>query len=164
MKGRLLAVAGLVLSVSPLSAQSETALDMPRLKEELGKSFAEVSSLVMKSADMVPADKYTYRPVATVRTFGELVAHVADSYTWYCSRASGRNLEWSDAIEKGEDRQGHSDAEAERGDGRVHGRSRRQQREHRSVVQQHQPHKPALRQHHYVPAHARPRTAEQRLE
>jgi len=101
MKGRLLAVAGLVLSVSPLSAQSETALDMPRLKEELGKSFAEVSSLVMKSADMVPADKYTYRPVATVRTFGELVAHVADSYTWYCSRASGRNLEWSGAIEKG---------------------------------------------------------------
>jgi uncharacterized damage-inducible protein DinB len=98
----LVAVSALVLSVSPLSAQSNApSLDMPKLMEELGKSFAEVSSLVTKSADMVPADKYTYRPVATVRTFGELVAHVADSYVWYCSRASGRNVEWSDAIEKG---------------------------------------------------------------
>jgi len=102
MKGTLLAVAGLLLSVSPLSAQSAPpSLDMPMLLGELGKSFAEVSSLVTKSADMVPADKYTYRPVATVRTFGELVAHVADSYIFYCSRASGRNLQWSDAIEKG---------------------------------------------------------------
>jgi hypothetical protein len=69
--------------------------------EELQKSFGEVSTMVTRSAEMVPADKYTYRPVATVRTFGELVAHVADSYIWYCTRASGRNVEWSDAIEKG---------------------------------------------------------------
>jgi uncharacterized damage-inducible protein DinB len=73
----------------------------PGANEELRKRFAEVSAAVTKSADMVPADKYSYRPVATVRTFGELVAHVADSYVWYCTRASGRNVEWSDAIEKG---------------------------------------------------------------
>jgi hypothetical protein len=95
-------VCALTLPVSPLSAQSNPpSLDMPMLIGELGKSFSEVSALVTKSADMVPADKYTYRPVATVRTFGELVAHVADSYVWYCSRATGKNLQWSDAIEKG---------------------------------------------------------------
>lgn len=69
--------------------------------EELRKSFEEVHAAVAKSADQVPADKYAYKPVATVRTFGQLVAHVADSYVWYCTRASGRNVEWSDAIEKG---------------------------------------------------------------
>jgi uncharacterized damage-inducible protein DinB len=68
---------------------------------ELRKTFDEVHGAVAKSADMVPADKYTYKPVATVRTFGQLVAHVADSYVWYCTLASGRNVEWSDAIEKG---------------------------------------------------------------
>lgn len=73
----------------------------PGALEELQKSFAAVSEAVTKSADMVPADKYTYRPVATVRTFGELVAHIADSYAWYCTRAAGREVEWSDAIEKG---------------------------------------------------------------
>ena len=102
MKGTLLAVAGLVLSVSPLSAQSQAALSTtPELLQALNGGFKEINDAIIKSADMVPADKYTYRPVATVRTFGELVAHVADSYVWYCNRAAGQNLQWSDAIEKG---------------------------------------------------------------
>lgn len=62
--------------------------------------FAEVTGWVTKAADLVPADKYTYRPTATVRTFGEQIAHIADSHNWYCTRAGGRNVEWSDAIEK----------------------------------------------------------------
>jgi uncharacterized damage-inducible protein DinB len=98
----LLTVAGLALSISPLSAQSPGALRAtPELLQGLSAGFAEVHDAVSKSAEMVPADKYTYRPVATVRTFGELVAHVADSYLFYCSRASGQNVQWSDAIEKG---------------------------------------------------------------
>jgi len=102
MKGTLLAVAGLVLSVSPLSAQSPPSLrNTPELLQGLNGLFTGVKDAVIKSAEMVPAEKYTYRPVATVRTFGELAAHVADSYTWYCSRAAGQNLQWSDAVEKG---------------------------------------------------------------
>jgi uncharacterized damage-inducible protein DinB len=67
----------------------------------LRQGFGEVSDWVTKAADLVPAGKYTYRPAPTVRTFGELVAHVADSYQFYCGRAAGKNVEWSDAIEKG---------------------------------------------------------------
>lgn len=33
---------------------------------------------VTKAADMVPAEKYTYRPADTVRTFGQLIGHIAD--------------------------------------------------------------------------------------
>lgn len=65
------------------------------------RGFTEVSGWVARSAAMVPAEKYSYRPVGTVRTFGELVGHVADAYTYYCARASGKQVEWSDAIEKG---------------------------------------------------------------
>lgn len=68
---------------------------------ELRRGFDEVSGNVTKSADLVPADKYTYRPAATVRTFGQLIGHVADSYNYYCGRAAGRDIQWSDAIEKG---------------------------------------------------------------
>jgi uncharacterized damage-inducible protein DinB len=50
---------------------------------------------------LVPADKYTYRPVGTVRTFGQQVGHIVDSYQYYCGRAAGRNVQWSDAVEKG---------------------------------------------------------------
>jgi hypothetical protein len=68
---------------------------------ELQKSFTDVSGWVTRAADLVPADKYSYRPNASVRTFGEQVAHVADAYNWYCTNATGRTVEWTDAIEKG---------------------------------------------------------------
>ena len=63
--------------------------------------FGEVSGWVTKAADLVPADKYSYRPAPSVRTFGQQIAHIADSYNYYCARAAGRNVQWSDAIEKG---------------------------------------------------------------
>jgi len=64
--------------------------------------FDEVSTWVTKAADAVPADKYSYRPVATVRTFGQLIGHIADAYNWYCgSAAAGRQIEWADPVEKG---------------------------------------------------------------
>src|SRR5262245_65324740 len=64
--------------------------------------FGEVSGWVTKAADLVPADKYDYRPTPSVRTFGQLIAHIADSQNYYCARAvKGRNAQWSDAVEKG---------------------------------------------------------------
>jgi uncharacterized damage-inducible protein DinB len=70
--------------------------------ELLGKGFEEVSVWVMKSAELIPADKYSYRPVATVRTVGQQIAHIADAYNYYCKSAvAGRAVEWSDAVEKG---------------------------------------------------------------
>lgn len=67
----------------------------------LRKNYADVVSLLTKSADLVPADKYTYRPVSTVRTFAQLVGHLADSHNYYCAAASGQEVEWADPIEKG---------------------------------------------------------------
>lgn len=69
--------------------------------EELRKGFNEVNDWVLKAAEAVPADKYNYKPVDTVRTFGQLVAHIADSYNYFCARATGNKVEWSEAIEKG---------------------------------------------------------------
>ncbi|HKQ74095.1 MAG TPA: DinB family protein [Blastocatellia bacterium] len=64
--------------------------------------FGEVSGWVTKAADLVPADKYDYRPTPSVRTFGQLIAHIADSQNYYCARAvKGRTVQWSDAVEKG---------------------------------------------------------------
>jgi uncharacterized damage-inducible protein DinB len=96
MRYLLVAGASLGLAVSA-SAQSKPA-DMPAL---LKGGFAEVSEWITKAAAMVPAERYDYKPVATVRSFGELVAHVADGYNWYCANASGQKTEWSDAVEKG---------------------------------------------------------------
>jgi len=84
----------LLLSASSISAQAEIATDVR-------KGFEEVNDWVTKAADMVPADKYSYRPVDTVRTFGELIAHLADSYNYFCAHAAGNKVEWVTPIEKG---------------------------------------------------------------
>jgi uncharacterized damage-inducible protein DinB len=63
--------------------------------------FAEVSGWLSKSAELIPADKYTYKPIGTVRSVGEMLAHAADGMQWYCGMAAGRKVEWSDATEKG---------------------------------------------------------------
>ena len=69
--------------------------------EEVRKGFTEVNDWVLKAAEAVPADKYNYKPVDTVRTFGQLVAHIADSYNYFCARGTGNKVEWSEAVEKG---------------------------------------------------------------
>jgi uncharacterized damage-inducible protein DinB len=71
--------------------------------EEVKKGFNEVSDWVMKSAEMVPADKYTYKPTDGVRSFGQLVAHITDSYNYFCAHAVGKQIKWEDAVvaEKG---------------------------------------------------------------
>jgi len=67
----------------------------------LRKKFSRVNEWVTKAAELVPADKYNFQPTKSVRTFGQLVAHVADSYQYYCASATGQKAQWSDAIEKG---------------------------------------------------------------
>jgi uncharacterized damage-inducible protein DinB len=76
------------------NAEDETTL-------ALRKGFTQVGAYVAKSADMVPAEKYSYRPSDSVRTFGQLIGHVIDGYNYFCAAGAGRKAEWSDATEKG---------------------------------------------------------------
>jgi uncharacterized damage-inducible protein DinB len=69
--------------------------------EAARRGFVEVSGWVARAAELVPADKYSYRPAPNVRTFGQLVAHVIDGYQYYCARGAGRAAEWTDTVEKG---------------------------------------------------------------
>lgn len=98
MTRRFLIVMSAVAVAATVQARSES---QPSAGAMLGEGFGEVSGWVLKAAEAVPADKYSYRPIGTVRTFGQQVAHVADAYNWYCANGAGRKTEWSDAIEKG---------------------------------------------------------------
>jgi uncharacterized damage-inducible protein DinB len=42
---------------------------------------------IMKAADAMPESKYSYRPTKDVRSFGEIVTHVADISYYLCSNA-----------------------------------------------------------------------------
>ena len=67
----------------------------------LGKRFGELSGWILKAAEMVPAGTYSYKPAASVRTFGELLGHIADGSNYFCGRADGKKVQWSDETATG---------------------------------------------------------------
>jgi uncharacterized damage-inducible protein DinB len=53
------------------------------------------------SAKVMPDEKYAFRPVQTVRTFGEILAHVAGANYIFCAAARGeKSPHAEDAFEK----------------------------------------------------------------
>ena len=55
---------------------------------------------VTKAAEEFSEAEYAYRPVATVRTVGEMIGHVAGSQFMMCAAALGEPAREEDAIEK----------------------------------------------------------------
>ena len=102
MKLRILFTACcLLFSASAIYGQATTPAPPPDPATEVRKGFAEISGWVTQAAEAVPEDKYNYRPVDSVRTFGQLVAHIVDSYNYFCAHGAGNNVQWATPIEKG---------------------------------------------------------------
>ena len=53
--------------------------------------YVSVRKVILISADMMPAESYSFRTTPQVRTFGQLVAHVADAQIAICSVAKGES-------------------------------------------------------------------------
>ena len=101
MKLRILFILCCVLVPAASSFGQSTPDKAPDVATELRNGFNEVNGWVVQAAEMVPAEKYNYRPVDTVRTFGQLIAHVTDSYNYFCAHGVGNKVEWSTPVEKG---------------------------------------------------------------
>jgi uncharacterized damage-inducible protein DinB len=61
---------------NPFSAFSRTA-------------YGQVSSILQRSAEKMPEENYNFKPTEAVRSFGQLVGHVADAQYLFCSIAVG---------------------------------------------------------------------------
>lgn len=48
-----------------------------------------VTAMVVEAASRMPAESYDFRPVESVRTFGEIVRHIAETNDFFCAAASG---------------------------------------------------------------------------
>jgi uncharacterized damage-inducible protein DinB len=80
----------------PLTAQAQADPTLAAMKS----NWQQVTKYITDAAEeMTPAD-YAYRPVATVRTFGEIIGHVAGSQFMMCAAALGEPARAEDAIEK----------------------------------------------------------------
>jgi uncharacterized damage-inducible protein DinB len=51
--------------------------------------YSFISNAVIGAAQKMPEENYSFKPTPDVRSFGQLVGHVADANYMFCSQASG---------------------------------------------------------------------------
>lgn len=62
--------------------------------------WADNAKNVTAAADDVPQSLYSFRATPDVRTFGEIIGHVAGSQSMFCAMALGEKPPAEDAVEK----------------------------------------------------------------
>ncbi len=80
-----LALAAAFASVAPVGGQ-----DNP-LSTEARADYRIVKDFVIRAAEKVPEAGYTFKPTLEVRSFGQLIGHIADDQYRYCSAVKGEN-------------------------------------------------------------------------
>lgn len=51
--------------------------------------YGQISGLIIRSADKMPEENYSFKPTPEIRSYGALLGHVADAQYLFCSAAAG---------------------------------------------------------------------------
>lgn len=81
-----------MLAVPGLGAAQGVAATRP--------DFLSLRTNITKSAEMVPEADYAFKPVATVRSFGQILGHLANENYDFCAAAKGEKNPNSTDFEK----------------------------------------------------------------
>jgi uncharacterized damage-inducible protein DinB len=52
-------------------------------------AYGRVKDILLRSAEKMPEENYSFKPVDTVRSYGQIVGHIADAQYLFCSIALG---------------------------------------------------------------------------
>src|ERR1700758_282438 len=85
---KLLPTIVLCLLALPAFAQEKQPSDNP-LSAFTKRVYGFQKGILLRSAEKMPEENYTFKPVDTVRTYGQIVGHIADAQYLFCSAASG---------------------------------------------------------------------------
>ena len=94
---RCMVLGGMVFgSVTVPSANAQISPDLPNptsapnpITKTLSIFSDNMQSKIINAANMMPESKYNYRPAKDVRSFGEILTHVADISYYLCSNMKG---------------------------------------------------------------------------
>jgi len=74
------------------------ALALPALSQQASNNpfsasnkhgYERTKGILLRSAEKMPEENYSFKPADTVRTYGQIVGHLADAQYLFCSVASG---------------------------------------------------------------------------
>jgi len=53
------------------------------------RNYQRTQGILLRSAEKMPEENYSFKPVDTVRSYGQIIGHLADAQYLFCSTASG---------------------------------------------------------------------------
>src|SRR5437868_13461032 len=71
-------------AVSILNAQTANTLST-----EAKQAYTTVKNDILRSAEKMPEENYAFKPAPRVRTFGQILGHLAEEQYLFCSRVKG---------------------------------------------------------------------------
>lgn len=83
------------LVATPLLAQTPSDQPDPMLAS-IQKAARHVRSVFTTAAEQMSEEDYAFKPTPEVRSFGQLLAHVAGTNYWFCSTATGEKAPVTD--------------------------------------------------------------------
>jgi uncharacterized damage-inducible protein DinB len=82
------------LAFSCVSLLSAVALQAQnRLSTDTKFWYETVKKDTIRAAEKMPVENYSFRPAPTVRTFGQLIGHIADDQYFFCMPVKGDTFE-----------------------------------------------------------------------
>jgi uncharacterized damage-inducible protein DinB len=52
-------------------------------------AYARIKDILLRSAEKMPEENYSFKPTEAVRSYGQIIGHVADAQYVFCSRVLG---------------------------------------------------------------------------
>jgi uncharacterized damage-inducible protein DinB len=78
---------------TPLAAQQQQAADPSRVAVAAARAnWISAHNYIVRSAEQMSEADFAFKPVATVRTFGQIVGHVADDEMGWCAQILGEPM------------------------------------------------------------------------
>ena len=85
--------AGLLTSAGTARAQAPAAKPDPGLRDVLLEQWTDIGQKIIKMAEDFPAEKYEFRPTPEVRTFADVMRHVAFWNLYVQKTARGEKID-----------------------------------------------------------------------
>lgn len=86
-------IAGLAIAPASVYAQEKPQAPAASTANPITQSekglYLFLSNNVVRAAEKMPEENYSFKPTPDVRSFGQLVGHVADANYMFCALASG---------------------------------------------------------------------------
>jgi uncharacterized damage-inducible protein DinB len=80
----MMIAAGALAMACALQAQTENPLST-----EAKQAYTSVKNNLLKAAEKMPEENYGFKPTPEIRSFGQLIAHIADVQTRGCAAVKG---------------------------------------------------------------------------